>query len=146
MKINWGTGILIFLILFLLASAGFIYFASTQGINLVYKDYYEKGVNYTEQMNVDARSVKYKNSFKFNNTTNSLVVHIEKSLTDKIDSGSLILFRPSDSNKDIKMPVEAKMSKITFPKKDLINGRYILKFSWYSEGVKYEIDRPVNVQ
>lgn len=146
MKINWGTGILIFLIIFLLAAAGFIYFASQQGVNLVHENYYEKGVNYTDKMNVDARSVKYKNSFKISNTAGSLVVDIEKSLSDKIDSGSLILFRPSDSKKDIRKVVASKTSEISFPKKNLLHGRYILKFSWYSGGLKYEIDRPVNVQ
>ena len=146
MKFNWGTGIFIFLTLFLLAAAGFIFFASQQSINLVHKDYYEKGVNYTEQMEVDARSVKYKNAFDISNTDKYLVVEIEKSLSLKIDSGSLILFRPSDYKKDIFMPVERKTSKINFRKEDLINGRYTLKFYWYSVGLKYEVHRPVNVQ
>jgi hypothetical protein len=146
MKISWGTGILIFLILFLLAAAGFIYFASQQSINLVHKNYYQKGVDYTEQMNVDARSVKYKNAFDISNSNKFLTVTIKKSLSEKIDSGNVILFRPSDSKKDISMPVQSRTSQINFPKKDLLQGRYILKFSWYSEGLKYEIDRPVNVQ
>jgi hypothetical protein len=146
MKINWGTGILIFLILFLLAAAGFIYFASQQSINLVHKNYYEKGVDYTEQMNIDARSVEYKNAFDIRNSDKFLTLTIEKSLSEKIDSGSVILFRPSDFKKDILMPVQSQTSKIDFPKKDLLQGRYILKFSWYSNGLKYGIDRPVNVQ
>ncbi len=146
MKFNWGTGIFIFMTLFLLAAAGFIFFASQQSINLVHKNYYEKGVNYTEQMNIDARSVEYKNSIEISNTDKYLTVTIEKSLSSKIDSGKITMFRPSDYKKDISMPVRRKTSQINFRKKDLINGRYILKFSWFSESVKYEIDRPVNVQ
>ena len=146
MKFNWGTGIFIFLILFLLAATAFMIFAARQGINLVHKDYYEKGVNHTEQMEIDARSVKYRDAFTIINKDKYLVVDIEKSLSAKIDSGSLILFRPSDYKKDILMPVERKTSQINFRKEDLINGRYILKFSWYFEGLKYEIDQPVNVQ
>ncbi len=146
MKINWGTGILLFMILFLMAAGGFIYFAAQQGINLVHKDYYEKGVDYTQRMETDARSVRYRNAFKISNSANAFVVNVEKSVSDKIDSGSVILFRPSDSGKDIQMTVKPKTSEIRFPKKNLIHGRYILKFSWYSEGLKYEIDRPVNVQ
>ena len=59
MKFDWGTGILIFLILFLLAAAAFMVFAFKQDVNLVYKDYYNKGVDYTEQMDVIARSENY---------------------------------------------------------------------------------------
>ena len=146
MKINWGTGILIFLIMFLLASAAFIIFAFQQDVNLVHKDYYEKGVNYTEQMNIDARSVKYKNAFSISNTDKFLIVTIENSLSSKIDSGNLILFRPSDYKKDIFMLIERKTSQINFRKEDLISGRYILKFHWYSDGIKYQVNRPVNVQ
>ncbi len=146
MKFNWGTGIFIFLILFLLAAAGFIVFAFNQDVNLVHKDYYEKGVNYTEQMNVDARSVQYKNGFKISNTDKYLIVSLDEPLSAKIDSGSLILFRPSDSKYDIFMPVEKQATAIRFSKSVLISGRYILKFSWYSEGLKYEVDKPVSVQ
>jgi len=146
MKFNWGTGIFIFMTLFLLAAAGFIFFASQQSINLVHKNYYEKGVNYTEQMNIDARSVQYKNAIEISNTDKYLTVTIEKSLSSKIDSGKITMFRPSDYKKDISIPVRRKTSQINLPKKDLLQGRYILKFSWFSESVEYEIDRPVNVQ
>ena len=61
MKFNWGTGILIFLILFLLGSAAFIVFAFRQDVNLVHKDYYEKGVDYTQQMNTNSRSAEFEN-------------------------------------------------------------------------------------
>ena len=146
MKFNWGTGIFIFLILFLLAATAFIIFASRQGINLVHKDYYEKGVDHSEQMKVDARSVKYKKSFEIYNTDKFLVVNIEKTLSLKIDSGNVILYRPSNSKQDILLTIEKQTSKITFRKEDLINGRYILKFYWYSDGLKYGVNRPVNVQ
>ncbi len=146
MKFNWGTGIFIFMTLFLLAAAGFIFFASQQTINLVHKDYYEKGVNYTKKMEVDARSAKYRDAFKISNTDKYLVVEIEKSLSAKIDSGNLILFRPSDSNQDILRPVERQTSVLNFRKEDLLKGRYILKFYWYSDGLKYGVQRAVNVQ
>jgi len=146
MKINWGTGILIFMILFLTLSISFIIFTSQLGINLVHKDYYEKGVDYTSRMKMDARSLKYKNAFDVSNSDRFMVVDINKELSEKIDSGRALLFRPSDSKRDVYKQVSPKASTITFPKKNLLHGRYILKFSWYSEGVKYEIDRPVNVQ
>ena len=146
MKINWGTGILIFLIVFLLACAAFIIFAFNQDVNLVHKDYYEKGVDYTEQMNVEARSVRFKNAIKVNSENEFLTLNIEAELASKIDSGNVLLFRPSNSKQDISYPVEKSVREVNIPKKDLISGRYILKFFWYSEGLKYELDRPVNIQ
>ena len=64
MKFNWGTGILIFLIIFLLACAAFIIFAMRQDVNLVHKDYYEKGVDHTDKMNVDVRSKQFEDKIQ----------------------------------------------------------------------------------
>ena len=146
MKFNWGTGIFIFLILFLMAAAVFIIFAVRQDVNLVHKNYYEKGVDYSEQMNVISRSSEYKNAIEIVNLDKYLVVDIKEYLSLKIDSGQIVLYRPSDSKRDVIIPVEKQSSKITIPKNNLIHGRYILKFYWYHEGLKFELDKPVNIQ
>jgi hypothetical protein len=146
MKFNWGTGILLFLILFLAACAVFITFAMRQDVNLVHKDYYEKGVDYTEQMDVNARSLPFKNDFTVTNENDFLVVNITESLSAKIDSGKVLMFRPSDSKQDIWFALKANSSKVNLPKENLVSGRYILKIYWYSNGLKYEIDQAVNVE
>ena len=146
MKFNWGTGILIFLILFLLASAAFIVFAFMQDVNLVHKDYYEKGVDYTQQMNMNARSLAFENNLKVIIENDFLEIDIEESLAAKIDSGSVLLFRPSNSKNDVIMQLDKSVKQVRVSKNDLMQGRYILKFSWYAGGLKYEIDKPVNIQ
>jgi len=146
MKFTWGTGIFLFLVLFLTASVAFIIFASRQQVNLVHKDYYEKGVDYSEQMRVNERSKPFVYALSVNSTNDHFIVSIEESLAEKIDSGTLLMFRPSDKTKDISARLLAKAKKMEFDKQLLINGRYILKFTWYSDGIRYEIDQPVNVQ
>jgi len=146
MKLNWGTGIFVFLVLFVVASAVFIVFASRQQVNLVHKDYYEKGVDYSEQMKVNTRSKPFSRSFTVSSTNEEFLVAIADELAAKIDSGSMYLYRPSDKTKDIILPVPAGLKTIQFPKEQLINGRYILKFTWYTDGLRYEVDRPVNIQ
>ena len=146
MKFNWGTGIFIFLILFVVGAVSFVIFTLQFDVNLVHNDYYEKGVDYSEQMRMDARSAVFKNAIQVNSDDKYLVLNIEESLASKIDSGNVLLFRPSDSKRDISISVEKNSSNISFSRNDLIKGRYILKFSWYSEGIEYEIDRQVNIQ
>lgn len=145
MKFNWGTGVFIFLVVFLLACTAFIIFAFNQDVNLVYKDYYEKGVDYTEQMNVEARSVEYNNALRVYLKDEFLIVAFEEKLASKIDSGNILLYRPSSSKQDLHYSLDLSGTAIKIPKKDLIYGRYILKFFWYAEGLKYEIDKPVNI-
>jgi hypothetical protein len=146
MKFNWGTGIFTFLVMFLLAAAAFIIFAVRQDVNLVHQDYYEKGVDYTEQMNVESRSVDYADAIKTSFNNEFLSIEIEEILAAKIDSGSVLLFRPSSSKKDISLTFGKAVKNINVPKEDLMKGRYILKFYWFSDGLKYEVDQTVHVQ
>lgn len=146
MKWNWGTGIFIFLVLFLAACTAFIIFAMRQDVNLVHKDYYEKGVNYTEQMNTNARSKQYYSSVQTQLQNEYLRVDFEQSLAAKIDSGNVLLYRPSNSNQDIILPLSLTDNSIFISKSNLVSGRYILKLNWFSDGLKYEIDKPVNIQ
>lgn len=146
MKFNWGTGILIFLILFLLACAGFIYFAFQQNVNLVHQDYYEKGVDYSEQMNVNARSKPYYEAVQTQLENDYFQIDFAPELAAKIDSGNVLLFRPSNSNQDISLPLTLAGNNMKISKENLISGRYILKLFWYSDGIKYQIDKPVNIQ
>ena len=146
MKFNWGTGIFIFLVFFLTACAAFIIFALRQDVNLVHKDYYEKGVDYTEQMNVNARSKPLLDEVQVFINENFLQVNFEESLATKIDSGKVLFYRPSSSKMDISYPMAIKDNSLIIPKENLILGRYILKISWYAEGLKYEIEKPIDIQ
>jgi hypothetical protein len=150
MKFNWGTGIFLFLALFLAAAAVFIIFAARQQVNLVHKDYYDEGVDYSEQMRVDARSRTFSHSFKTKCTDDYFVIQVDEKLVAKMDSGNIHLYRPSDFTKDLSSSFIKNekdfSSGFKLNKKKLLNGRYILKFTWYSEGLKYEVDQPVNIQ
>jgi hypothetical protein len=150
MKFNWGTGIFLFLIVFLVACGIFIYFAMTQQVNLVHKDYYEKGVDYGEQIKVNARSKQFAHSFDTKSNDQFFIVDINESLVTKMDSGTIQMFRPSDKTKDIstsfKTSDKTVSTQFQFDKRALLSGRYILKITWFMEGEKYEVDQPVNVQ
>jgi len=146
MKFNWGTGILVFLILFLSASAVFIFFAMRQDVNLVHEDYYEQGVDYSAQMEVEARSAIYKDSLKTYMEDETFVVGFKKSLASRIDSGSVLLFRPSSSSLDVSIPFGQTDSTLIIPMSNLVTGRYILKLSWYSKGLKYKVDETIYIQ
>jgi len=145
MKFTWGTGIFIFLILFLLAAAFFIGFAMRQDVNLVHEDYYEQGVKYTEQMNVDARSKSFADSVKTRFEGEYLVVDLHRSPQMKIDSGYVLLYRPSSSSLDLNIPFDVVNNTLNIHGSELYKGRYILKLSWYSEGLRYEVDKAINV-
>jgi hypothetical protein len=143
MKFNWGTGILIFLILFLLAAGLFIGFAMRQDVSLVHEDYYEKGVDHSQQMLVEARSTQFQNHIEAQFQNGLLQIGIQPSLAEKMDSARFHLYRPSDSNYDIQSSFEAGDGPVIIPGEELIPGRYILKVYWTLDGLKYEVHQTV---
>ncbi len=145
MKFNWGTGILMVLIVFLAACAVFIIFAMRQDVNLVHKNYYEKGVDYTDQMNTNARSANLTDSIRVSISKNQILVGFEGFLASAIDSGKVHLFRPSSSKLDIFLPMEFSGNNLIIENQNMLRGRYILKLSWYSEGLKFEVDKPIDI-
>lgn len=143
MKFNWGTGIFLFLALFLLASAAFIIYAVNQDVELVHDDYYEKGTNYTSEMEKSARSAKYEPLVSFLEEDDSVKIIFPEELKGKIDSGNVLFFRPSDMNRDVKQTLNPAEIVLPVSKKELIAGRYILKINWFEKGIPYEIDKEV---
>ncbi len=146
MKFNWGTGILLFIILFLLLAALFIGFAMRQDVSLVHEDYYERGVDYTRQMKTEARSKKYQHAIHTKLQDGSLQIEIEKSLAKEMDSGEVLLYRPSNSDLDLHLNFVRPDSLIIIPGDRLITGRYILQLQWLSGGQQYQFKEPLFIR
>ncbi len=146
MKFNWGTGILIVLIVFLLACAGFIFFAFNQDVNLVHRDYYEKGVDYSGQMKIDARSVQFADSVNVIENPDFYSIIFKPSLASKIDSANILFYYAANSKMDFIMPFDPNKNQFQIAKDELKKGRYKLKIFWFSGGLKYETDKTIQVK
>ncbi|RLD67389.1 MAG: hypothetical protein DRI98_12675, partial [Bacteroidetes bacterium] len=94
MKFHWGTGILIFLIMFLLAAGFFIAFAMRQDISLVHEDYYERGVKHSDQIKVQERSAPYTEALYTKQDESSLYVGVDQELATNMNSALLLIYRP----------------------------------------------------
>ena len=146
MKFNWGTGILIFLILFLIAAGFFIGFAMRQDVSLVHEDYYERGVDHTNQMKVEARSAQFVEAVKTSFAEGLLLVEVEKSVATQMDSATVQLYRPSDVNLDLIFDFEAATNPLPIPMERLVPGRYILLVNWSSAGLRYEVEKSIFIR
>jgi hypothetical protein len=146
MKFSWGTGILIFLIMFVSAAMVFFVFAMRQEVSLVHEDYYEKGVDHGQKMEVDARSAIYRDSIRTVQEEALFQVWFSQSMAISIDSGNMVFFRPSNSSLDLEWYFLKPTLPLSVPKNELISGRYILKLKWYSGGIEYGMDEAVFIE
>ncbi len=104
-KWNWGTGILLSIIVFMAILVSIVYVFMNQDVDLVTKDYYSKELKYQDRIN------------KINNTTalgkdvvilfqnNIVQLAFPDSVFDNKASGTIYFYRPSGSKKDFTVPV-----------------------------------------
>ncbi len=145
MKFSWGTGILIFLIMFLTACGIFIVFAVSQKNSLVHKNYYERGADYSRQMEINKRSVKYQKTIYFQDKAQQISISFPDNFSEDLKTGEILFFRPSDISKDLKVEMKPIKNIQLVDKINLIKGRYLVKFSWQSDA-EYYIEKELFVK
>lgn len=144
MNINWGTAILIFIILFLALSAVFVIFALKQNRDLVETDYYEKGANYSQQIEINKRSAIYNDSISIENEGKYLV--LKANVSKSITTFDVYFFRPSDKTYDYRIQFPSTNTSMLIEKSKLTRGRYIVRLSWKSGNNVYMANKEVFVE
>lgn len=141
MKLNWGQSIFIFLIGFLLLAIVFIVFSLRQNNDLVTNDYYEKGADYTSQMEITGRSAVYADSIQLLSDQHHLIARFSKTINQMTDSVAIYFYRPSDKKLDYQFRETLRSDSIILGKEHLANGRYQVRFQWSADGKNYLIEK-----
>ena len=146
MKINWGYSIIIFFVIFCSLMIGFLVFSLRQNSDLVTDDYYEKGADYTHQMEIGSRSLTYNDSIRLLDQKGSLIASFAKSIHQMTDSMNIYFYRPSDKKLDYKVNVRLSSNSVSFEKKNLISGQYTVTFEWSHDKKGYQVVKDLFLQ
>ncbi|RLD32646.1 MAG: hypothetical protein DRJ02_01830 [Bacteroidetes bacterium] len=137
-KWNWGTKLLIAIILFMSFIFVLVYLSTQNSINLVEKDYYPKGLKYQTRIDDIKRAAELKDQFNITQTDELIILTIPEI---NPDSGSIVFFRPSDQQLDMTSEIEPDSSgRIYFPYRNFKRGIYIYKIHWYENGNGFYIE------
>ncbi len=136
-RISWGTGIVIAFIIFIIFSLGTTIYLMKQKVDLVEEDYYKKGIEYQKDIDVQKKSIEFSEKVIFDLNENYLILKFPENLSDNKLSGEILLYRPSDSGLDIKLPLSTDSLTQVIPVSDLKKGFWRIKMSWQYEGQNY---------
>jgi len=137
MKFHWGTGIFIFLGLFIL-TLGFVLYKSKQVDNsLVMDKYYEEDLAYQSKFEKMNNYINLPRKINFIQAMQEgridLVFPYDE---NKKHKGKVTLYRSSDKSKDRVMDIRLEKDSImTVATRDLETGQWILKVDWTWGGV-----------
>ena len=141
MKLNWGYSIILFFVVFCSVMIGIMIFAFRQNNDLVTDDYYEKGADYTRQMEINSRSAPYKDSIQLSVQTKVIAARFAKSIYQKSDRMLINFYRPSDKRFDYAIKTLINSDSVMIEKKNLVKGRYTVTFGWVSGQKNYQVEK-----
>jgi hypothetical protein len=146
MKLNWGNGLIIFFAIFFIWVFSFVFFAMRQNNDLMSDDYYDKGANYTDQIDINKRSVTYQDSIQISKTANQVQIVLSKGLALSGDSIFMYFFRSSDKTKDLRLVFKAIESPFLINTEKLFHGRYQVSLTWILRNEKYGVTKTLDVE
>lgn len=143
---NWGYGILIVIILFVLGIGSLVFISSRQQIEMMDDHYYEREllhqnlINGERNLNNAGADIVVKDSAEF------LVVSISKHVVNQMTDGKIIFLRPSDQRLDKSIDLQMKEGRQVIDKSNFIKGKYEARFSWNNDGKSFYRQLPVIIE
>ncbi|MEZ5004093.1 MAG: FixH family protein [Chitinophagales bacterium] len=140
---NWGTGLAVTMVAFMILILSFVYRSTQQDFSLVSKDYYEEALDH------DAVQLKRSNYKALNETVNvkinSADQQLEVALPDVFNNqpieGIIYLYRPTDDKADVQYFM--KDIQVSIPTQALIKGLWKIKVDWSVAGKAYLFEQSV---
>ena len=140
MKMNWGTGIVIAMISFMVFILTFVYRSVVMDEyqhELVSEDYYRDELHYQEEIDKLKNASNLEVDVQLTRDTEGITLHFPKSLQPDKITGTISLQRPSDKRLDLSMSIELSGHDFQIPDRDLASGKYIVVVDWKHEDSEY---------
>ena len=136
MKLSWGTGIVITIIIFVGIMVGIIVFAMNQQVNLVSPDYYPKGVNHENHLQKQRNLNELSSKVSYKKGSENLLITFPDDFEKKPVEGSIQFYFMTNYEKDLKKDIDldSNLSQ-NFALSQFETGRYLVKIDW-SDGTK----------
>jgi hypothetical protein len=137
-KFNWGTGIVLAIVVMVTGLGVLIGISMYQDFDLVDKDYYQKGIHYQEHIEKIKNTDLLSEKITYIKEDGKLILKFPALLKNKVLKGQVHFYCPVNSDNDYKTSIQLNDSLLqVVDLKSLSPGRYIIKLDWYSDTVGY---------
>lgn len=138
---NWGYKILLVYGVFVLGIGFLVVKSSTQKMDLVTTDYYNKELKYQEKIDAVDRVTHLSGDVKYEITNNMLHISFPKDFDGKKIEGEVTLYCPSNEDKDIRHKFSTGDTCMTMPINGNTKGNYQLQLTWRADHIDYYLER-----
>ncbi len=144
LKFNWGTGIVIALFVMVCGMSTLVYIATRQDYFLVEKDYYQKGINYQDQIDRVSNTNALRSKPEIILQSQQLSIQFPNWFAGKNISGKILIYSPVNENMDqnYTLKLDDSLAQV-ISLEGLGNGRYTVKLNWTANEVPYYFEQVI---
>lgn len=134
---NFGVKITILYVSFVALIITLVALCFGQKVELVSTDYYAQELKFQDKINATNNATNLKKSIDYLISPQHITLTIDTALVSKDFEGTVTLFRPSDSSKDVKLKMKFANYIQTIDTYKLAHGAYKLQLTWQSNHTNY---------
>lgn len=135
MNWNWGKGLTLFIIAFIVVMLGMVFIAFRQSNEMIEDNYYDREVRYQQTIDAKSRLRPLLGEFMLVDSNDFIWLKLPSSASDKLKNGELRWIKMDCAAADNTVAItqmETKMNKSQFRK-----GEYHVKLSWNNDEKAY---------
>jgi hypothetical protein len=138
MKWNWGTGMAIVAMSFVIFILNLVYRCSHEQVDLVSERYYENEIHYQERINSQRNVIAAQGHISINRIAHQLELTVPAGFAGKRISGSIEFFRPDDARLDFSIPFNPNVDgSQRVQMADLKKGQWRMSVAWSFQGTSF---------
>ena len=131
MKLNWGIGIAIVYIVFVVGTVAVVLFTATVDVNLVTDDYYEKELVFQDQIDKMNRTNALPEQPIISLVDKKMYLKFPSSIDLNLVEGTINFYRPSNNSLDFSVPLKLDETGEQFVESiRLIDGMWRIYVEW----------------
>lgn len=143
-KFNWGTGIIISSVIFMIFTIITGITLMNQKVDLVTDNYYEKELKYQHHIDKESRTKHISDNIDVVQAGGKVSITFANSLNPEKVQGEVKFYRPSDSAKDFVMPLSLnKSGKHLIDISGRDKGYWKVQVNWSADDKEYYFEKPI---
>ncbi|HOH99021.1 MAG TPA: FixH family protein [Bacteroidales bacterium] len=146
MKWNWGSKLVLAMILFIIMLAFFVLRMIREDVSLVERDYYPKSQEYDLNLEKTKNALPFKDDIILSTSQDQIFVHFPEFFRPGAVQGKVHFYNRASDKGDFETALFLNDSgTFVFPVHEL-RGRYILKMDWTQDGLGYYMEKTLTIE
>lgn len=133
MKINWGTGIVIAIALFMGFILYLVYMMTTDSKfdhDLVVEDYYKQEIGFQDELDAQTNALNLSEKIRVEQSLEGIRIVFPEQLATDVNKGTVFFYRVSNKVLDFEKALQLETNVMEIPAAEILPGRWDVSVRW----------------